>query len=190
MKFIFKYLIVALLLCSTVQFAQSQNRADSTAKKDKPSFAERLYFGGDLGLSFGRFTFINVAPIVGYKITDNFSAGLGAKYQYIAYSDGNYRESTSVYGGSVFIRQIFSEQFFGHAEFEVLNTEVFDYIALDVGRRNVPIFMIGAGYRQEISTGVFAQLMILYDLIDDPYSPYPSYYGRPIIIRGGVTFGR
>lgn len=189
MKTIVKYVVAFALLCSSVQFTMAQT-TDSTANDPKPKFIDRLYFGGDMGLSFGRWTFINVAPIVGYKITDNFSAGLGARYQFIAYNDNVYSESASVYGGSVFARHIFSDQFFGHAEYEVLNTEVFDYIALDVGRRNVNIFLVGLGYRYAIGNNAFAQFMILYDLIDDPASPYPRINGRPIIFRGGVTFGR
>ena len=53
--------------------------------------------------------------------------------------------------------------------------------------------LIGGGYRQGFGNTYF-QLIALYDLIDDPNSPYWSQYifgsqGPPIILRGGVTIG-
>ncbi len=47
------------------------------------SFGERLYFGGDFGLSLGRTqAFINISPLVGYKLNEKLSIGAGPVFQY------------------------------------------------------------------------------------------------------------
>ena len=44
--------------------------------------SDRIYFGGGGGFSAGtNFTSISLAPQVGYKITDRYSAGIGITYQ-------------------------------------------------------------------------------------------------------------
>lgn len=59
----------------------------------------RLFFGGNFGLTFGNFTFINVSPQVGYRVTPMFSAGGGVNfiYQSNKVDYGTY-EQKSTYG--------------------------------------------------------------------------------------------
>ena len=40
-----------------------------------PPLRERLYFGGNFGLSFGNITSVIVSPLAGYHITPRLSAG-------------------------------------------------------------------------------------------------------------------
>ena len=48
---------------------------------DSTSFRDRLYFGGNFSFNLGtRFTFIDVSPLVGYMVNDDFSVGLGSTY--------------------------------------------------------------------------------------------------------------
>ena len=50
-------------------------------KKNNQNF-KRFFFGGDFWLSFGTNAYINVSPMVGYRITERFSAGVGPIYIY------------------------------------------------------------------------------------------------------------
>ena len=71
-----KILIAILLTVSLAQFASAQyTRPVEEDVPEKKGFdPQRLFFGGNFGLTFGNFTFINVSPVVGYRLTDKFSA--------------------------------------------------------------------------------------------------------------------
>lgn len=157
-------------------------------------FKERIYVGGDLGLNFGTTTVINIAPIVGYRLNKQWSAGLGAKYIYFRYRDpfSGWQYSNSMYGGSVFSRYLIGQNFLLHGEFETINTEVYEPFVGGISREWVNMAFVGAGYRQGMGNTYF-QLMALYDIINDRNSPYAGQYifgpDVPIIIRGGIVIG-
>jgi hypothetical protein len=56
----------------------------------------RVFFGGNLGLSFGSYTYIELAPTIGYKLTERFWSGMGPEYLYFSRPDLGYK--TSIYG--------------------------------------------------------------------------------------------
>ena len=64
----------------------------------------RFFFGGDFGISAGTYTYIELSPLVGYKITKKWAAGTGIVYQYFSIDDNrnNYHFSTSIYGAKFF----------------------------------------------------------------------------------------
>ena len=67
-------LVVAAVVCCTVSvFAQD----DATQEDVKGFDRKRLFVGGNFGLTFGNFTFINVSPQLGYRFNDFFAAGIG-----------------------------------------------------------------------------------------------------------------
>ncbi len=70
--------------------------------EDKPSFSERIFYGGNIGLSFGYYTFISVNPIIGYRITNRLSAGIGGNYIYMSSKADNNPYSISLWGGNAF----------------------------------------------------------------------------------------
>ena len=96
-------LLVLFSLIASISFSQKrdeQPNRQSPLVRDKPSLKDRLFFGGNVGLSFGSLTYINVAPTIGYKITEKFGMGLGPTYTY--YNDRrfvNYKYETQIYGG-------------------------------------------------------------------------------------------
>lgn len=156
-------------------------------------FGERLYFGGDFNMGFGNITLININPLVGYRITKPWSVGMAAKYLYYRerWPQYNYTWSTSIYGGSMFTRRLLGDFAFAHAEFEYLNTDVFNIVTATSERGWVPVGFVGGGYRQGVGRSYF-QLMLLYDLIDDRNSPYRGQYlwqGVPLIYRAGIIIG-
>ena len=74
------------------------------------SFKERLFYGGNFWLQWGTVTFIDVSPVVGYRVNERFSMGPGLVYNYykerIYYSYNsnlyNFDYKTNVYGGKIF----------------------------------------------------------------------------------------
>lgn len=147
---------------------------DSTMIRKKPpkkNFWDKVFIGGNLGLQFGTVTFADVSPLVGYRFTDKISAGIGATYQYYHYKDKYYDFETDVYGGRVFARYNFTDYLFGHAEYEYLNLETFDF-----KRRRVDVasLMAGAGYIQKISDRSGIVAMVLYNFTESVYTPYQN----------------
>jgi hypothetical protein len=49
---------------------------------ERKTWKDRIVVGGSLGAQFGNSTYVEVSPIVGYKVTDMFTAGVGFSYQY------------------------------------------------------------------------------------------------------------
>src|SRR5262245_12495917 len=94
--------------------------ADLSAQfPDGDSFWDRLYFGGNFGLQFGDQTLVDLSPLVGYRLTEKLSVGVGATYIYYHFEDPYHyypSYSTHIYGGSIFTRYYFLENIFGQVE--------------------------------------------------------------------------
>ena len=168
------YILLICLLFPVFSFAQEE---DNTARK---RFSERIFFGGNIGLQFGTVTFIDISPLVGYQLTEKFSAGIGATYQFYRYRDRFNDFSTNIYGGRVFSKYNILENIFAHAEYEVLNLEAFDLEK----RLNVTSILLGGGYRQRLGGRTYLNLLVLWNINESAYSPY-----RNPIIRGGISIG-
>jgi len=129
-------LLFLLLLFSDLSLAQQSNENRSAIN----SFTDRLFFGGALGFSVGTYSsLIEVSPILGYALTDDFVVGIGFTYKYYRYKDyfaqvdqngkllGLYDFKSNMYGGSVWSRYFLTkteipviENIFLHAEVEPL----------------------------------------------------------------------
>ena len=190
--FLFSLLSVIVTLSLSKCFAQSDN-----SLKDTPWLAkQRFYLGGTGGLSFGSVTYIEVAPLVGYKVTDRFSIGVNPKYTFIhfkpSYNGQFYSQDykTSIYGGSFFARYFILDNVFLSGEYEVNNFEALvtlpNYGGYELRRMSIGSLLVGGGYFQRFSdSGSGFSIQVLYDVLQNPYSPY---YGIPVI-RAGVVFG-
>lgn len=156
--------------------------------ESRPSFGQRLVFGGNFGLQFGTQTIIDISPVIGYKITEQLIGGIGIKYLYYKteyYINSNlYKYSTNVYGGSVFGRYYITPNLFAHSEYEVLNLEVPDDFGIGYMRTNITSVLVGGGYSQPLGDHASIGITLLYNLTEDAYSPYQNP-----ILRVGFGFG-
>ena len=184
-------ILLILFVCFSTAYSQE-------TYKNKPD--KRFFIGGNLGLQLGSITYIDVSPLVGYKFTENFAGGIGLSYQYFKNNNHSFNyaiNETNIYGGRIFARYYFNtdnflENIFLHTEFEVLNldaiTNYSSYFTINVNpeinRVNVPAFFVGAGLRQPISGNSYITIIVLWDLIEDEYSPYVNP-----VIRVGADFG-
>src|SRR5688572_29931569 len=85
--------------------------------KEEQVFKKRYFTGGSASLSFGDYTFIQVAPILGYQLTERFAFGTGLSYIYIK----NPFEEGSILGGKFFAQAMVYNGFFAHGEYELLD---------------------------------------------------------------------
>jgi hypothetical protein len=159
------------------------------------SYRQRFFFGGDLGLSFGTNTYINLAPIVGYRITNRLSAGLGPIYIFEKYK--YYDLQTSTYGGKALlsfavIRNVYEYVNIGigsillHAENELINLQKVEYdptfnkiYALNE-RLWIDNLLAGIGLNFPFSDRAGINIYALWDVTQNDYSPYSN----PVIRLG------
>ena len=100
--------------------------AQSSRKKKKQTFTDHLWFGGGLGLGVGGSTFnFGISPMVGYKFTENFSAGVRVPLDYtyakLFSSNGtNAVYSNLDFGLGTFTRYKIFRGIFAHAEYNYL----------------------------------------------------------------------
>ncbi len=163
--------ILTFIFLSTISLiAVSQN--DSLPKENP--FKNKFYTGGGFGLQIGNVTFIGVSPILGYNVTQNFSVGIGANYQYTDYRQ--YDFSVNTYGGSVFGRYTIWRSIFAHAEFEMLKMQYPELINNQINKKwmNVSSLFAGGGVRQMIGENSSLVLLVLWNFNETPYSPYSN----------------
>ena len=159
-----------VLFLALGSFAQDSTQVSSGAEETTSKFDKsKLYYGGYMSLSFGSFTTIGFEPMVGYKVTPEFSAGVSLSYEYSSYDD----ISASNYGGSVFTRYRVHPRIYTHAEFSAINYEIYHF--MDTERKWVPFLFLGGGLSQPISSNTWLTAQLLFDVINSDNSPYKSW---------------
>jgi hypothetical protein len=145
-------------------------------------------FGGIIGAQFGDITYIEISPIVTYRVTEKFHTGIGFTYQYYkANYDGMPDYTSNAYGGSIFARYFVWRDLFAHVEYAPLYISNFIYPSYIPPVDEAPwahdIFL-GGGYRQWIGEKASINLMMLFNINETIYSPYSNP-----IFRIGFGFG-
>ena len=178
-----KYLPTVLIIFCLLFFSLESHAQRFIDPEENPPLRERMYYGGNFSLQFGSVTFIDISPLAGVMITDRYSAGLGATYQYINFRFAN-TGGRSVYGGRIFNRYNITQNFFAHAEFESLNAE---YVSArqELIREWIPGAFVGGGYFSPAGARGGFNVMILYNLM---YDNIRSPYNEPYVIRVGFVF--
>lgn len=177
---------IAVLFVFLISFSLNAQKTDedyaSGGKKSdqklepKVPFKDKLVFGGNIGGFLGTTTFIQINPMVGYKTKPWWVNGVGVNYMYV--SSGNYNRS--VYGASVWTRGYLFKSIILQSELEMLSVNT-KFGNLPATHDNVPVWFVGGGY-QSSGNGIRLSMLILYDLIQDPNSPYTS----PVFRIGGL----
>jgi hypothetical protein len=192
MKYLF---LIALSLSTFISYSQydiekaKKEQAEKEGESGSDLFAvkERTYVGGDLGLSFSSFgSYIQIAPMVGYDITDRFSGGITTMYQLIRQRNFNgdvYNFHS--FGAGAFLRYRPFDQIITHVEFDMFNTN--DFVNNINDRVNVPALFAGVGYANMMGDKAYYQIMLMYDFIDDPNMPLTPIIG-PLYLRFGMVW--
>lgn len=188
------YILFPLFLLLTICIAhdtQAQAREGGletfqTPKERRSSGfnSDRLRFGGGIGATFGNITYIDLSPTVGYMFTDNFIAGLTTRYIYYEEKYPGYKFSTNIFGGGVFSEYFILQNITLHAEYELLNMEDLR-LAERNHRINVSSLLVGGGYRMMITDRSFANILLLFNVLEDENSIYTNPIFR---INFGVAF--
>jgi hypothetical protein len=157
--------VVGLVLVGLATDAQAQGSNDA----DGPS---PLYYGGSVTLSFAGATRIGVFPLVGYRLTPQFSLGAKVGYEYVNYNEFNAHN----YGAGAFARYRVVPQLYLHGEYQMIS---FDR-TLD--RDWVPFLLFGGGFVQRLSPRASAYVEVVFDVLQDDGSPYDDW--QPVVSVG------
>lgn len=175
---IFSIALVLMLAFSVDADAQNRKKKKKSSSVDEyfdeSGFgAFRFWYGGGLGLGFSGGTFssqfdISISPMVGYKITPEFSIGPRIELSYTHYRLEDFNGGVDKfnffnYGVGIFSRYKFFEQVFGHVEYQIESRE---FILGGVQQRSsFDNFYLGAGYT---SGGQIAyEISLLWNLLDE-----------------------
>ncbi len=194
-----KLFITFTILLFTASLSFSQIEPDTTqpappAKQEQQQQprkqkqkGNKVYFGGSIGFMFGSYTQISLYPLIGYKFTPKLSGGLKVYYQYT--KDKRYASTyeSSNYGAGLFARYRIIPQLYVHAEYAQINYDIWDYNIQEASRVWVPFLYLGAGFSQRMGGNAWLNAQILFDVLQDPNSPYGSW--EPLYSIGvGVGF--
>lgn len=175
-----RFFVISLCICLSVVAFESS----AQFRKQNNFSTDKFYFGGGGGLSGGnQFVSVSVSPLVGYKITPQFSSGLQITYQYTKLST----YSASNYGGGPFLAYAFSRNIFTYAQYEYLSVQPLYWGGVSERRYNYDSLFGGLGYNSPISDKVAFQILGLYNFFYGDGSN--SAYNSPIQIRVGLVTG-
>lgn len=151
---------------------------------------DKIFIGGNFGGNLsGQNTFVDISPVVGYRITEKLMVGIGATGQFFKRDSFTNR----VLGGKVFSRYDVFKNLFLHGEYERLRL---NQSGVENGY-NFEGLLTGAGYQQRLGPG-YASAMILYNWLDNASNPGSSFnpysngiFGENPIVRigWGVNIG-
>jgi hypothetical protein len=171
----FVHIFLLLILSSSNLSAQRQ-------REEPPPLKERLFFGGNLGLQFGRETDIQVSPVVGIWLLPRLAVAVGYKY-------GNVQ--TSIYGGKAYAEFVVIQNLnsiipiggntgiFLHLEDEILSLETEDWKNPPylTNRFSINTLLAGGGISQQLGRRSSMNFMVLWALNESIY----NIYGTPEI---------
>jgi hypothetical protein len=158
--------------------------ATTASSAPKQTLRDRVYYGGSVVVSFGDVTRIGIYPMIAFKFTPKLSLGAEVGYEWLKYDD--FDQSGNNYGGSLFARYRIVPALYAHAEYQMVNYEIFTSPTTSE-RDWVPFFLVGGGLSKRIGGNSWAYVEVLFDLLNDDHSPYDD--NEPFISAGvGVGF--
>jgi hypothetical protein len=194
-----RYLLFGYLLILALEVTAQRpiRRPDYNPSRDRrdqrttstSDFKDKLWYGGNLNLGFqsgfnSNLFFFALAPMVGYKVTPEFSIGPRAEFSYsffkVAVPGNILRYNLFGTGIGPFARYKFFNTLFFHTEY-LLEYAQFPGVVLD-GSKSGQFFsnyFVGLGY----NSGGF-EILILYNLLDQTRNTLDL----PISMRFGFTY--
>lgn len=178
-------LLFILQFVGYISFGQVFQQGQPASSTTKIPFRDRLFFGGNVGLSFGSLTFIQIAPLVGVRLTDKLGVGLGPSYSYYSdRRDSRLKFTTETSGGRAFAQYRVHESIMLYSEYELLSMEVPDLLYTRLERRNINSLFVGGGYLAPIGQRSAVMISVLYNVLEDSFSPYDNPVFRTGFIMG------
>jgi hypothetical protein len=162
--------------------------------KEREKFSDKIFFGGSIGAGISTYvTEIDILPFVGLWILPQWSLGTGGRYTFRKernFNNGStHSYSANIWGLSGFtdilpIRDLDKTFKIGihggpifHGEWEglYLDKGMFNPTStVPKGKGWVHLFLVGGGYRLPVGRKSAINLLVLWDLTNNRYSPYTT----------------
>lgn len=175
---------------------------DKDDKSEKKGFKkENLFTGGSISLSYFNEEFlVGANPVFGYSVAKWADVGLVGNYNYTSIRDYSYYGSNDklrqyVYGGGAFAR-LFPVRFLfvqGQVEHNWIKEKYIDPtgVTTETSKVSANSVLIGGGFttgRDPYFKRPYGFLAVLFDVSNNPNSPYLDNLGRAIpVFRAGVN---
>lgn len=141
-------------------------------------------FGGGLGVGFGSNSYFNlqVAPRVGYRLTNDLEAGLIGS---VSWQTSDFYKST-MFGFGPFVNYYFARSFFvsGNLQHFFINYED-KYYDFKNNQQETALYL-GGGYMQQIGNNSFMQIGLMYNIL---YKENSSVFSGGLIPSVGFVVG-
>lgn len=170
-----KYTLLILNLFISIISMGQQNKTEENL-----SWKEKFFWGGNLGLQFGTYTYVEAAPLAGFHLKPNLDWAAGFTYIYSKNSITNY--SNQLYGANTYLQFTLIQPVVIHAQAEIINSDYFDLNG-NAYRDWFEAFLIGGGIKQQIGTNSYSFLLVLWNMNNSYYSPYQNP-----VIKVGLIF--
>ena len=180
----------AVLALALPAFAQTPEPptepAPESPAKPKSSVRSKFFFGGGVGAAFGAVDYVEIAPLVGFRVAPRVDLGVQPFYRW---TNASYY-STTDYGTRLFARVRIVSSFFAEADFQFTSYEYpYEYPNGSIGttRASNSAFLAGAGYTVPLGRSAGLYFSALYDFSYDngPNAAYDS----PVQFQVGVAVG-
>ena len=187
-------LAILLLTCFLPAVVPAQEQPPSTGSEKggpspspaKPGIGNRMFFGGGIGFGFGDVDWVDISPMVGFKVLPQLGMGVGLSYRYV--KDNRYEEpfTSSDYGANVFAQYTLVGNIFAMAEYEYLSYEYYGTGGENT-RDGLNSVLVGGGVFQPLGGNASLVLSTLYNLSYSENEAGP--YGSPWLVSAGVSVG-
>lgn len=148
---------------------------------EKPN---KVYKGGYVNLSFGKYTVIGIEPLIAFKLLPKLSVGAKISYEYYKNKNQSPTREGSNYGIGAFSRLRIAKRFYAHIEYSEMNYKLYDSDG-DSNRRWISFLYLGGGISLPLSKKVSLNAEVLWDLLQEDNSPYSTV--EPFINVGIVA---
>ena len=137
--------------------------------------------GGTFG-SNGGGTSVYISPRVGYKLTDNFEAGLASNF---TWSNSKYYSASTV-GVGPFVNYYIARNFYLSGMFQEYFFNQKNKVTNLKYSGDEAALYLGGGYMQRIGDRAYMQIGAMYNVL---YKEDNSVFGSGLIPSVGVVFG-
>jgi len=179
-----KRLVLLVVVVFGTIAAQGQYNQSTRKGNGQSLTLNRFYFGGGGGLGAGTdaygysYTYFSLLPVIGYRLTDQFSVGASITYQQYNYKNtpiGSY--AFTQYGIGPFVRYTFNQIFF-QAEYDLINAPSYNNVG-EVVHANYSRLFFGLGYSFPLGRKGAINTLAMYDVL----YKLPSVFNSPFVLR-------
>lgn len=176
-----------LLLVAAVSSAAFLNAQIGTRLPGAQIGNSKWTVGGYAGLggafgSGGGGTTLYITPRVGYKVTENFEAGVAAN---LSWSNSKYYSST-MFGVGPFANYYFGRSFYAQGLFQHYFVNMRDKVYDVKYNDNENALYLGGGYMQRLGANTYMQIGAMYNVL---YNKDKSMFSGGLIPNIGIVYG-